>query len=99
MATLSNKKFLIKWVSQTTIVLFFGILFSFSIALLVISLLEGLISTALANAIGFSFLGGGIGTLIGWVQWRLLRKKISISAKWILTSAVGLAISEFVAEK
>lgn len=95
--TYNSKKFLIWWVILTALVMFFGILISFTVAFFVISLLESFLNTALAYAIGFSIMGGGVGALIGWLQWRLLRKKIAVSANWILLSAGGLAISELVA--
>ena len=95
-ATLSNKKFLIKWVSQTAIVMFFGLFISFAVEFFITSFLESYLSPGLAAAIGYCFMGGGLGTLIGLIQWRLLHKKIAISATWILTAAGGLAISELV---
>ena len=95
--TYNSKKFLIRWVILTALVMFFGILINFTVAFFVISLLESFLNVALAYAIGFSVMGGGIGALIGWLQWRMLRKKIAVSANWILLSAGGLAISELVA--
>lgn len=95
--TYNSKKLLIRWVILTALVMFFGIIISFVIAFFVISLLESFLNVALAYAIGFSIIGGGIGALIGWLQWMLLRKKITLSANWILLSAGGLAISELVA--
>jgi len=42
-------------------------------------------------------MGAGLGGLIGLVQWGMLRKRIDLSAKWILTSSGGIALSELVA--
>ncbi len=92
-----NSMFWFKWLVNTATVFIFGILISFALAFLIISVLETFINEALAHAIGYGFLGGGIGALIGLVQWKLLRKKIAISAYWILAGAGGLFISELVA--
>ena len=93
----NNQKFLIRWIIFTGILMFFGLFICFAIGLFISSLLENYLSPGFAHAIGYSFMGAGLGALIGLVQWRLLRKRIVISANWILTSAVGIAISELVA--
>ena len=93
----NNQRFLIRWIILTGIVMFFGLFISFAIGFFISSFLESYLSPGLAHAIGYSFMGAGLGALIGLVQWRLLRKRIDFSASWILTSAVGIALSELVA--
>ena len=94
---LYNQKFLIWWIIFTAIVMFFGLFISFTIGLFISSFLESQMSPGLAHAIGYSFMGGALGAMTGWLQWRMLRKRIAISANWILTAAGGLAVCELVA--
>ncbi|MCD6598587.1 MAG: hypothetical protein J7L04_12910 [Bacteroidales bacterium] len=93
----NNHKFLIRWIIFTGIVMFFGLFISFAIGFFISSFLESQLAPGLAHAIGYSFLGAGLGALIGLIQWILLRKRIDLSAKWILISAGGIALSELVA--
>lgn len=90
----NDSMFWFKWLVNTATVFIFGILISFALTFIIISIFETFINEALAHAIGYGFLGGGIGALIGLVQWKLLRKKIAISAYWILGSAGGFFFSE-----
>ena len=92
-----NQKFLIRWIIFTAIVMFFGLFISFMIGFFISSFLESQMSPGLAHAIGYSFMGGALGAIIAWAQWSMLRKRIAISANWILTSAGGLAVCELVA--
>lgn len=95
--THNQRRFLVRWVGFTTLTLFFGLIFSFTIALFVAEFLGEIINKPIAYAIGYSILGGGTGALVGLAQWKILRKKIQISARWILTCAGGLAIAELIA--
>ncbi len=94
--TPGKSKFLIKWVILNTLALLFGLIFSFTFALYISTTLESSMNNALAHAIGYSFLGAGAGAFVGFFQWKMLRKRVPISASWILASAVGLMISEIV---
>ncbi len=94
---LYNQKFLLWRILFTAIVLFFGLFISFAIGFFISSFLESQMSPGFAHAIGYSFMGGALGTMTGWLQWRMLRKRISISANWILTAAGGIAACELVA--
>ncbi len=93
----NQRRFLVRWVGFSALALFFGLIFSFTLALFVASFLGDIINKSIANAIGYSILGGGTGALVGLAQWKMVRKKIDISAKWILTCAGGLAIAELIA--
>ena len=88
---------MVRWVGFTALTLFFGLIFSFTIALFVAEFLGEIINKPLASAIGYSLFGGSTGALIGLAQWKILRKEIQISASWILTCAGGLAIAELIA--
>ena len=88
---------MVRWVGFTALTLFFGLIFSFTIALFVAEFLGEIINKPLASAIGYSLFGGTTGAFIGMAQWKILRKEIQISARWILTSAGGLAIVELIA--
>lgn len=95
--THNQRRFLVRWVGFTALTLFFGLIFSFTIALFVAEFLGEIINKPLASAIGYSLFGGTTGAFIGMAQWKILRKEIQISARWILTSAGGLAIVELIA--
>lgn len=92
-----NQIFLIKWVIFSALVMFLGLFISFAIGFFISSFLESYLSPGLAIAIGYSFMGAGLGALIGLVQWSLLRKRIDLSPNWIFISAGGIALSELVA--
>ncbi len=71
-----------------------------------ISLIIGLITGSLFNdfsvkeigiVVSYCSMGAGIGGGIGWVQWKLLKRHLSVSMKWISTSAIAFALSELVA--
>ena len=73
---------------------------------LMISLIIGLIIGSFFNVlsvegisivVSYCFMGAGIGGGIGLVQWKLLKRQLSVSMKWISTSAIAFALSELVA--
>jgi hypothetical protein len=93
----NNQMFLVRWVVFSALIMFFGLFLSFTIGFFISSFLENYLSSGLAHAFGYSLFGGGLGALVGLLQWKLLRKRITISTNWILTGAVGFALSELVA--
>jgi hypothetical protein len=93
----NNQMFLVRWVFFSALVMFFGIFICFAIGFFISSLLKSYLSPGLAHAFGYSLFGGGLGALVSLLQWKLLRKRIAISTNWILTGAVGFALSELVA--
>lgn len=94
--TPGKSKFMTKWVIINALALLFGLIFSFTITGFISNGIGSHMDKALAHAIGYSFLGAGTGAFVGFFQWRMLRKRIPVSASWILASAGGLFISELV---
>ncbi len=61
------------------------------------AILNNYVNEALTDAIEYCIMGAIIGASVGLIQWIILKRKVSLSASWILASIAGLAASELVA--
>ena len=86
----SDRRFQRRWVGGTTI----GWVVGFVVGLNVASSSDSLLGTGpLQSVLAYSVAGGFVGLLVGLMQWRVLRRRISQSGAWVVASAAGLGIA------
>ena len=86
----SDRRFRRRWVGGTTI----GWVVGFVVGLNVASSSEPLLGTGpLQSVLAYAVLGAFVGLVVGLMQWRVLRRRISQSGAWVTASVAGLGIA------
>jgi len=89
--------FIVWYVVSLSIAFPLVLMISLIIGLVIGSLLTDFLVEEIGTVISYCFMGAGIGGGIGLVQWKLFKRKLSVSMKWIFISAIAFALCELVA--
>jgi hypothetical protein len=83
--------FWLQWVLVSTVGWFVGLLIAFIWDMLVVGGAIG--SGVLGGILACSMLGAALGSVVGLMQWLVLRAQVSRSGWWVLASTAGFAVA------
>jgi hypothetical protein len=89
--------FMVWYVVSLSIAFPLVLMISLIIGFVIDYLLTDFLIEEIGTVISYCFIGAGIGGGIGLVQWKLFKRKLSVSMKWIFISAIAFALCELVA--